>query len=401
MRFTFRAIDSGGFPQQGVLSAASEEEALSALFERGYRPVALSVDSRVVAREAKSRRTVVRHADVIAFVREFATLLESGVGHSDAFETLTEATQHPVLKAILEKLSASIHGGARFSESLESSELVVPRYVYALAKAGEATGDLAGALSRAAEQMEFEARMRGEVREALTYPAILMMTGVGAILFVFSFVVPRFAGILAGRDVDLPLLSEWVLHSGVFVNDHWAIVALGLSMAIAGCVGVVRHPQWRMAIMSVLGRLPILSTWIAGSETARWTSVLAALLQSRVPILHALELASTSVTLREMTDRLTSVADEVRLGKRFSAAIEERRLLEGTSLTMLKVGEKSGDLGGMLAFVAAHAAEHHRSIQRRLVSLIEPISILVIGSVLGVIMVGVVLAMTSLTDVNF
>lgn len=400
MRFTYRAIDAGGFPQSGTLDASSENDALSRLFERGYKPISLSAERAVATVSGRSGRAV-KHTDVIAFVREIATLLASGVGLSEAFETLTDATQHPRLKGMLEKLSAAIHGGDGFSEALEHSDLTLPRYVHALAKAGEASGDLSGALTRAAEQMEFEERMRGEVREALTYPTILVLTGVGAIIFVFAFVVPRFAGILSGRSVDLPVLSAWVLEAGLFFNAHWVGVLTSVALVVGGAVAALRQPDYRMAALSLVGRMPVLSSWIAGGETARWTSILAALLQSRVPILMALELASTSVVLREGANRLCSVADEVRLGKRFSVAVEERHLLEGTSLTMVKVGEKSGDLGGMLAFVAAHAADRHRTLQRRLVSLIEPVSILVIGSVLGVIMVGIVLAMTSLTDVKF
>ena len=128
--------------------------------------------------------------------------------------------------------------------------------------------------------------------------------------------------------------------------------------------------------------------------------MLSVLVQSKVPILMCIELASASVQLPENSVRLKSVEDDVRRGKRFSSAIEDRHLLEGTSLTMLKVGEKSGQLGAMLSYVARYTADKHRALQRRIVALIEPISILVIGLALGVIMVGVVMAMTSLTEIK-
>lgn len=401
MRFRFRALDTGGFLQSGLLDAETEAAALHQLSERNLKPVELTPQRESSKPRGVRAKRDFKHTDVIAFVREVATLLGSGVGLSEAFETLTDATSNEQLREILVKLSSAIHAGEGFSDALEASELKLPRYVHALAKAGEATGDLAEALTRAAEQMEFEERMRGEVKEALTYPAILVLTGIGAVIFVFSFVVPRFAGILSGRNVDLPLLSEWILGAGLFFNDHWVAVLTAVAIVAGLFVYALRRPDWRLGMLGVISRLPVFSDWISGSETARWTSILAALLRSRVPILMALELAATSVVLREGASRIHSVANEVRLGKRLSLAVEERRLLEGTALTMVKVGEKSGDLGGMLAFVARHAAERQRALQRRLVSLIEPISILLIGSVLGVIMVGIVMAMTSLTDVKF
>ena len=128
--------------------------------------------------------------------------------------------------------------------------------------------------------------------------------------------------------------------------------------------------------------------------------MLAVLVQSKVPILMCMDLAALSVLLPENASRLRSVQDDVRRGKRLSSAIEERRLLEGASLTMLKVGEKSGQLGAMLEHVASYTSDKHRALQRSVVALIEPVSILVIGLVLGVIMVGVVMAMTSLTEIK-
>lgn len=400
MRFAFKAVDGAGFAQKGTLEAASEADALQQLFERGYTPLDLREEKLPEIRTGSASQGAIKHVDVIALIREMATLLASGVGLSEAFGTLLEANQHPRLRATLAQLSGSVHSGEGFAAALKKSNLALPEYVHALAKAGEATGDLAGALTRSAEQLEFEERMRGEAREALTYPIILILTGVGAIIFIFSFVVPRFAGILSGRNVDLPLLSEWVLKTGVFVNAHWMLIIALLAAAGFGVSLLLKNDHFKVAAIAALGKLPLLSNWIMGGETARWTSILAVLVQSRVPILMALELASSSVRLPENSNRLRSVADEVKLGKRLSVVIEERRLLEGTPLTMLKVGEKSGELGAMLGFVASNAAEYHKTLQRRLVSLIEPISILLIGSVLGVIMVGVVLAMTSLTDVK-
>jgi len=319
---------------------------------------------------------------------------------SETLATLFEATSHRGIRATLSRLIEAVHGGEGFSVALGKSGLDLPEYVHALARSGEATGDFGGALARCADQLEFEERMRNQAREALIYPVILIFTGIGAIIFIFSFVVPRFAGILKGRNVDLPWISEWVLRTGVFVNSNWGLVLV--SLVVLGAVGsmVMRKPAARTTVIALLSRLPFLSAWMASAETSRWTSILAVLVQSRVPILLSLELAATSVRMKDNAARLRSVESDVRVGKRLSSAIEERRLLEGSALTMLKVGEHSGELGQMLGHVAAATAERHRLLQQRVVALIEPVSILVIGLVMGVIMVGVVLAMTSLTEIK-
>lgn len=399
MHFGFEAIDSAGYGQKGDIDAQNEAEAVRILVGRGLTPVSIKPADQTVFVGPKNDKKI-RHTDVVGLIRELATLLSSGVGLAESFSTLQEATSHPGLKKAVSSLTASVHAGEGFPEALKRSGLILPEYVHALARAGEATGDIGGALTRSADQLEFEERMRNEAKEALTYPFILILTGIGAIIFIFSFVVPRFASLLKGRSVDLPLLSELVLKTGVFVNAHWLEVVVLLAAAILGGQILLNSKRFSTALLSMMAYAPVFSTWLGGAETARWTSILAVLVKSRVPILLSLELAASSVRLPENLARLRSVEDEVRLGKNLSAAIEDRRMLEGSALSMLKVGEKSGQLASMLGYISTYTADRHRVLQRRLVSLIEPISILVIGLVLGIIMVGVVLAMTTLTEVK-
>lgn len=399
MQFAYKALDAAGFSQSGELEAQNQSEALRQLYERGYTPVELNEKSARASLEASGRQRI-RQSDVVALIRELATLLGSGVGMSEALATLREATAHAGVRQTLAVMIGAVHAGDEFSVALKKTGLELPEYAGALARAGEATGDLGGALARCAEQLEFEERMKGQAREALIYPAILILTGIGAILFIFSFVVPRFAGILRGRMDNLPWISEWVIRSGLFVSGHWMMMLIGTALAVALAIFVLRRPATRTAIVAGLARFPVFSAWLASTELTRWVSTLAVLVQSRVPILLSIELAADAVRLESNAARLRNVGDDVRLGKRLSSALEERRLLEGSSLTMVKVGEHSGELGAMLGHVAAYAVERHRQLQRRVVALIEPVSILVIGLVLAIIMVGVVLAMASLTEIK-
>lgn len=398
-RFIYKAVDAAGFAREGALNANSREEAVGQLFADKLTPVTLAMEK---AGAASTRRVShkLKQSDLVAFVRELATLLSSGVGLTESFATLHDATGNTALQEALTRLIFSVQSGETFSVALRTAALRLPEYVYALARAGEATGNIGAALQRCADQLEFDERMQSETREALIYPSILILTGITAIGFIFTFVVPRFAGLLTGRKVDLPWLSSLVLTTGMFVNTHWVAFLLGLVALVAGSVVLAGMPAARMTATVWASRLPVFASWLGGAETARWTSILAVLVQSRVPILLSLDLAAASVRLADNAKRLRSMQDEVRLGKTLSQATEERRMLEGTPLSMLKVGEKTGDLATMLGHIAAHAAEHQRALQRRLVALIEPVSILVIGLVIGFIMVGVVLAMTSLTEVK-
>ncbi|KAF0812339.1 Type II secretion system protein F [Andreprevotia sp. IGB-42] len=397
--YSFRAATADGRVETGQLSADSTDEAMRLLEDR----LLLVFELKESGTQTNSRRSrgKVGHADLVMLIRELATLANAGISLAEALETLKDASRDTPLSVPLGRMLTAIHAGEGFSAALAKTELKLPEYVFAMVRAGEATSNLGLALSRAADQMEFDAKMRSQTREALVYPIILISTGSIAILFIFSFVVPRFAGLLKGRIQNLPWISEVVLRTGMFFNAHFVETLVLLGALVFGGIIAARNPVLRIRVIEAAARMPILGEWINSGETARWTNGLAMLLQSRVAILGALELAAGSVRLRQTAAKLEDVRTQVNRGRKLSQAIEHQRLLEPTSLSMIRVGEQSGELGPMLQHVAHYWSDKNQSLQRRVVSLIEPASILILGIVIGFVMVGVVLAMTSLTEVKF
>lgn len=401
MKFNYKALDAQGFAQQGKLDGQDENSVIDTLMSRGLTPLVITAEKVEKSQWTLQQTSKVKFEDLSALIRELATLLQAGVGLVDAFETLREGTKQLNMVEPLNAIIRALHAGQSLSSAIAAAQLDFPHYIYALAKAGEATGQMAPCLKSAAEQMEFDIRLRNETKEAMTYPIILLLSGVMAITFIFAFVVPRFSSLLEGKGVDLPLLSVWVLKSGNFVNTHWiqmlvALVVTGLLFwTLAMDVRAVN------AIRGFAVQLPVIGPWIVAGETARWTSMLSVLLTGRVPMLTSVELAASSVVLASTKNMLGLVGTDVRAGKSLSEAVGERPLLEPGALTMLRVGEKSGELPMMMLHVAESSATRLRSIQRKVVTLMEPLSILFIGLVLGTIMIGVVLAMTSLTEIKF
>lgn len=398
--FVYRAATIEGRIETGEVFAASSDDALRLLEERRLTVFELQERKQSTGGGLSLRRKAVGHTDLVVLIRELATLANSGISLANALETLKDANKETPLFVPMDKMLAAIHDGDEFSAALGKAELPLPEYAVAMVRAGEATGNLGMALSRCAEQMEFDQRMRAQTREALIYPTILVSTGTLAVLFIFSFVVPRFASILKGRIDSLPWISEFVLKTGLFFNaNFWLILGAGACLA-ALFVVAVRNDAVRKLSLEFAAQLPVLGDWIRSGETARWTSALAMLLQSRVPILGALELTAGSVRLSETVERLNEVRSAVSRGKRMSQAVEEQRLLEPTSLSMIRVGEQSGELGNMLQHVAHYWSEKNQSVQRKVVALVEPMSILLLGVIIGFVMVGVVMAMASLTEVK-
>lgn len=404
MPYAYQALDSQGRLQKGELDASTEDEATQALARQGLSPIELKpLRARRAAQGRKGRREKPRVATML-LVRELASLLQAGVTLEESLRTLLDGRRDSPQGEPLTAVLSAVLSGERFSAALQqqagSPALPLPPYVLALVAAGESTGDLPAALTRAAEQLDFDEQIRAETSEALVYPSILIGAGVSAVLFVFSFVVPRFSSLLAGKNVELPWLSAAVLTVGTFFNEHVIAVLIGMAAAVA--IGVtVRRALGPQRIRSMLSRWPLLGPWLHQQELSRWTGMLALMLQSRVPILTALDLTAAAVSLPDIQQGLRESVADIGRGEPLSRSLQERQLLPATALSMVRVGERTGQLGQMMGHVAAYSLEANRSTRRRLVALIEPAAILVLGGIIALVVVGVVLALTSLSEVKF
>lgn len=408
MRFDFLALDSTGASQRGVEEALSEADAVAQLLRRGMTPLSLRPAQAMAmgsgGASAWRRRDSGGRVALMLMVRELALLLRAGVTLEESLRTLIESRRGLILEVPLTAVLSLVLAGERFSTAMrmqtEQRTLALPSYVVALISAGESTGDLANALGRAAEQLEFDEQVRAETAEALVYPIILVTAGAGAVLFVFSFVVPRFSTLLAGRHADLPWLSKVVMGTGEYVNHHGP--AIGIALVAALLVGAL---AWRAVgparLRSAVSRLPLLGGWIRQQELSRWTGMLALMLQSRVPILTALDLTANAVTLVDIGKRLRMTMGDIGRGESLSRSLTEYGLLPASALSMVRVGERTGQLGAMMGHVASYALEQNRRQRKRLVALIEPAAIILLGGIIALVIVGVVLAITSLSDVKF
>lgn len=409
MQFSYKAMDANGAEQKGFLDAETPTVAMAQLAHKGLTAFELvqihhsEFSSKGKSRGLKRREGSPRSA-VVLLVRELASLLQAGVTLEESLRTLLDGQRGLQLEAPLSAVLTAVLSGERFSSALRANAsdkgLAIPAFLIALVTAGESTGDLAAALTRGADQLEFDEQIRAETSEALVYPLILIAAGTAAVLFVFSFVVPRFSSLLAGKKADLPWLSSAVLNTGEFVNQHGFSLLIAVAVLAAAGMGLLRTlgPH---RVRSLIARLPVLGTWLQQQELSRWTGMLALMLQSRVPILTALELTAGAVSLPEIAERLRRTVGDIGRGETLSHSLSEQALLHASALSMVRVGERTGQLGQMMGHVAAYTLEQNRRQRRQLVALIEPAAIVVLGGIIALIIVGVVLALTSLSEVKF
>ena len=398
MDFQYQAVNAQGQPVTGQSSAAGEREATRLLRQMDLTPVEISLAGRVATATNRVKRA--SQQDKTLVVRELATLLHAGISLAEAVESIGQTHTDSAIGPAFAHIHGKLRGGESFSQGLKSAQIEWPDYLFQLVAAGEHTGKLADALESAAGQMEYEQRIRSEMRNALIYPGILVFSGISATLLIFIVVVPKFANLLKNTRAQLPDISVWVLTIGLFVKENLLWVGLGALAVVLAAIAMLANPLLRARMLQTLSRAPILGTWLIETEIGRWASMLGTLLENRVPILKAMELAQDGMRLNAVKHKLQQALREVRGGKKIAEALSGGQILNVTGLNLIRVGERSGELPKMLRTLAGLYETSGQQRLKRFLILLEPVAILTIGVVIGTIMVAVMLAITSLSNIS-
>ena len=392
--YEYEYIDRQGALHRGRCEADSEAEAVRRLNANGQTVVDVA-ERQPPAFGAFHRRLGAQ--DLVVALHELATLLEAGVSLGDAVQAQGRGSHHAVLAEAFGALSAQLTRGQSFLAALKECQLPLPEYVFQLVEAGEMSGQLPQALRQAVSQMEYDRKVAQDFRSALTYPAILITAGLAAVLFVFVFVVPRFSNLLAEGN-ELPVLAEIILRTGLWFNDNSLLVFAAAAGGAAAVALLVRQAAVRQRLVDFGASLPVLNDWFSEADTARWASVMSAMLFSRVELMDALTLALRGVRISRRKGGLTRAANDVRSGVALSAALERQNALTPTGYNLIRVGEQSGKLAEMLRSLATLYQENSGRRMKRFLNLVEPLAILLIGGFLGLIMVGIIMAITSVNE---
>lgn len=396
-QFKYRAVDLNGKELSGELGAASEREALSSLTAQQYTVIEIEPVGFVVDKDQQSKQKLSTQ-DIITALYELAAMLNSGVSAAEAVGSQAVAAAHPKLRWAFKLASKTLRHGGSFEQAVLASGLPLPAYVHHLVRAGELTGQLGPSLSDACAQMQYEMEVRNETRNALIYPSILVLSGIAAVLMMFVYVVPSFTNLLEQAD-RLPFLAWAVLSAGKWANENFILLLLILVSPPLILFYLWVTPVFKVRLLEQVEKLPVVGDWISQSDVGVWSKVLSSLIRNRVDLIQALELAAESVRMPSRRRRLNKVKNAVRAGESLSVALESNQCLTATGYNLVRVGEKAGKLEEMLNALANLYTMQGQQRMKKVLILIEPLAILLIGLVMGTIIIGIILAITSANDI--
>ena len=405
--FDYKAATRSGEILVGTLECRSEDEAVARLQALGHIP--MRVEPAGAARAERKKRsggalTLTRaiNADTVTnFTQEMATLLQAGVPLDRALGMLAEMTSVPRFGEVVLDLQTRVRHGDTLADSLAEHDRVFSRFYINLVRAGESGGALESVLVRLAEHLEQAKDTRETVMAALTYPVILLLVAVGAVMLLLAYVVPQFAELFNDVGEALPVPTQIVIAAGDFVQEWGWALALGLVLLGLLVREAWRRPSRRRGMEAVLLRLPLVGDLLVKADTARFCRTLGTLLDNGVPLLGGVAISREVLTSLVLGDRLGEVADRVKSGGRLSDELAEGEVLPRFATQMIRVGEESGELSSMLIRVADVYERGLKSALKRALALLEPALILSLGVVVAAIVLSILLAILGVNQLAF
>ena len=385
MQFDVRTLSADMVISHLLIDGRDEADARRQVEARGLFVSAIAPARGGIAglRGGKSRA---KGLSLVLFSQELLALLTAGLGIVEGLEALLEKETSPATRSVLERLLAGLREGQRFSAVLaEQPELFPPLYI-GIVKAAEGTSDLPRSLSRFIDYQQRIDIVRGKLVSAAIYPCILLLVGGGVSMFLIGYVVPRFAEVYQGAGRDLPWLSQQMLNWGQFASQHTAVMLGGAAAVLAALVLTARHLMAGGGVVRLLSRLPGIGERVRIYELSRLYLTLGMLSEGGITIVHAIETVQGMVSAG-IRQNLRAARADIEAGLPLSTAFETSQLTTPISLRMLRVGERTGDMGPMLTQSAAfYDGEISRWIER-FTRTFEPLLMAAIGLIVGAIVV--------------
>ena len=360
------------------ISANHVADALSQVKTRGYIPISAKAASASIT----SRRN--KKFPLQLFSQEMLALLDAGLNLVEAIEALTDKEQGSEIKTVLDNLLQALYQGQTFSAALEQQPSVFPVLYIATVRASEKTGDLQEALSRYVSYEQQLGLVKKKIVSSSIYPILLMGVGSLVIIFLLGFVVPKFSRIYEGSSGNLPFLSQVLLAWGLFLESHGKELLIAVCVFIGGLVFGLSQASVRKWMIQFIWRIPALGKRLRIFQLARFYRTLGMLLKGGTSIIVALESVSGLLDV-SLQNKMKQASQAIQQGQPISQAMDYAGLTTPIALRMLRVGERGGKIGDMMERIAAFYDEELARWIDWFTKLFEPILMLVIGLVIGVV----------------
>jgi len=394
--FSYRATTLDGSIMEGVVEAADEKAAIERLKNTGIIPLKVAAPKEGIKRRLTLRSS---RGDLLTFTTELSALLSAGLPLDRSLNILSEISESKEMKNIVQSILKSIREGSSFSDALSRHPRVFPRLYVNMTRAGEAGGVMDVVLDKLSEFLESAKELKEHIVSAMIYPAILTVAGGASIIILLTYVLPKFSLIFAELGGSLPFSTKIILTFSNSLKSYWWVVSLSMITGWIIFKNYIKSDtgkyKWDAFKLKAMGEV------ILKLETARFCRTLGTLLKSGVPLLQALTNSKDVISNRVIASSIDGVLKGAKEGKGIAVPLSDANVFPPLALSMIKVGEETGQLDSMLMKVASTYEKSLKVAVKRFVSLFEPAVILAMGLVIGFIVISMLMAIFSMTELPF
>lgn len=396
--FLWKGRTASGRVETGEMVAENQAEVLKALRTKKVIPVSVKPKPREISFALFGGKKL-STKDLAIFTRQFATMINAGLALMDCLDTLKKQVTKPGFKTVITEIMEDIEGGATLADALSRQRKSFSDLYINMVAAGEAGGALDTILLRLAAYLEKTAEIIRKIKGAMIYPAMIMIVTIGAVAILLIFVIPIFANMYAGMGAELPGLTKVILAMSHILRRYFLIL-IGAIIAIVVALRLYyRSVNGRLVIDQIILRVPIFGDLIKKTALARFSRTLSTLLASGVNILDALEITAKTSGNKVVENAIMKARSSIKEGETIAAPLsQEKRVFPPMVVQMITIGEATGGIDEMLNKVADFYEGEVDSAVENLMAAIEPIIVVFLGAVIGVIVIAMYLPIFKLAS---
>ncbi|MBI4382625.1 MAG: type II secretion system inner membrane protein GspF [Nitrospinae bacterium] len=402
--FFYQATDRSGKLIEGDIEAEDHRLAVQKIRGLNYFPIQ-------IWREKPKRSSLsfklpslkflppISQKELMNITQQLATLINSGLTLDKSLSTLALLAEREKSREILSDIQNRVHGGSAFSAALSEYPRVFSKLYTNMVRTGEAGGALGSILIRLTDFMEKSQELKANIRSALIYPVLLVLVGGAAVTVLMTVVIPKFSAIFGDMGKTLPLSTTLLLWTSAFLGNYWWALLLSLAAAACGFLLYLKTETGKFRWDRFLLKLPLFGPLIQKIQVSRFSRTMSTLLTSGVPVLQALSITRTILSNSVITRAMDQIHDALKGGKGLAEPLRRLGVFPPLAVHMITVGEETGAMEEMLEKISvAYDKEVERSI-KQLISLIEPLMILLMGGIVGFIVISMLMAIFSINEV--
>lgn len=410
--FVWRAVTAAGKVEEGRLSAVSSAAVQRQLREQGLTPLRIDDAASANVQSAKVKggaglpapsrgrqaKGPVNAADVHALTSELAIMLRAGLALDNALRVLIDMSHKPSVAALVQGILDAVKGGVPLSRALTAHRALFGDFYINMVRSGEVSGQMSAVLDRLVEHMERQRALRDSVISATIYPAILLGVAVLSLVAMLGFVVPQFEKLFTDMGDALPLPTRIVMELGHGFRHYGLLIGIAVVAGASLLLRWLRSPAGRQWWQARLLRLPLMGPLALKYQLTLFSRSLGTLLGNGVPMLTALHIATETVGNMVLQQALAKVAPIVKEGGKMVQAISVTGIFEPLAVNLIRVGEETGRVGPMMLELSNILNREVETGIKRLLTLVEPVLILVLGVLIATIIVSILLGILSIND---